>query len=182
MLSFRLQQKKIVLLFLPLLFIISSCSDSKSKLKEYGPVFQSVVLSDEGVFRGFNLGDNQEKVQKNETGKPVEEDKGYLYYEYKLDTVGSFNVTYNFDDKGLNEIQSDIFINKADQSEAIFNKFKTYFDQHYGASESQMGFNVWSVKSEKYDEIKISISDESADFTTDQAPGKISLWIYPNNN
>ncbi len=182
MLFFRQQQKNLAIVFLPFLIIISSCSNSKSKLKEYGAVFQSVVLSDEGVFRGFNLGDLQVEIQKNETAKPIEADTGYLYYEYKLDTVGSFNITYNFDDKGLNEIQSNIFINKADESETVFDKFKAYFDQHYGESESQMGFNVWSVKSEKYDEIKISLSNESTDFSTDLAPGKISLWIYPNNN
>lgn len=173
-------QKTAVIAFLPLLFIVSSCS--KSSLKEFGPVFQSVVLSDEGVFRGINLGDSQAAIEKKESVKPVESDSGYLYYEYKLDTTGSFNVTYNFDERGLNEIQSDIFINKSEQTEAIYDKFKAYFDEHYGDSESQMGFTVWTVKSEKYDEIKISITNENSDFTTDQAPGKISIWIYPNTN
>jgi hypothetical protein len=174
------QQKKLVIAFLPLLLIVSSCSNSD--LKEYGPVFKSVVITDVGVFRGFELGQNQGDVEKKETAKPIETDKGYLYYEYKLDTTGTYNITYNFDDRGLNEIQSDIFINKSEQTETIFNKFKAYFDEHYGNSESQMGFNVWSVKSEKYGEVKISISDESTDFNTDQAPGKISIWIYPNTN
>lgn len=171
-----------VLAVLPVLFIISSCSNSKSELKEFGPVFKSVVLSDEGIFRGFSLGDAQVEIQNKEIAKPIEADSGYLYYEYKLDTTGSFNITYNFDEKGLNEVQSDIFINRSEEAEAIFNKFKAYFDEHYGESETQMGFNVWSVKSDKYDEIKISISNESSDFTTNQAPGKISIWIYPNNN
>ena len=81
-------------------------------------------------------------------------------------------------DKGLNEIQSDIFINKADQTEAIFDKFKAYFDEHYGSSQNQMGITAWLVKSEKFGDVKINLSDESADFTTDKAPGKISIWIY----
>lgn len=182
MLFFQQHKKiKTALLFVSLFFVFS-CSNPKSELKEFGPVFQSVVLNDAGVFRGFSLGDKQIDVQNKEIGKPIELDSGYLYYEYKLDTTGSFNITYNFDDRGLNEVQSDIFINRADQAEVIFNKFKAYFDQHYGESESQMGFTVWSVKSEEYEEIKISISNESSDFSTDQAPGKISIWIYPNNN
>ena len=175
------QQKKLSLALLPLLLIVSSCS-TKSNLKEFGSVFQSVVLNEEGVFRGFNLGDSKMDIQKKEIGKPVEADSGYLYYEYKLDTTGSYNVTYNFDEKGLVEMQSDIFINRSDQAEAIFEKFKAYFDEHYGDSESKMGFTVWSVKSEKFDEVKISLSDESTDIITNQAPGKISIWIYPNNN
>lgn len=161
------------------LLLASSCSDSGSSLKKYGTVFESVVLSDEGTFRSFNLGDSQDDILNNEQTKPIEQDKGYLYYEFPIDTIGSFNVTYTFDEMGLNQIQSDIFINSAEKTEDVYNKFKTYFDEHYGNNQSQMGFNIWSVKSEKFGEIKISLTNQSSDFATDVAPGKISLWIYP---
>jgi hypothetical protein len=160
-----------------LVLIVFSCKSPKSKLAEYGPVFENVMRSDVGVFRGFSLGDRSDSIQKKETGKPIEVDSGYLYYEYKLST-GSFNITYNFDERGLNEIQSDIFITNADDADKIFNTFKTYFDQHYGANQNQMGFSAWSVKSEKFGDVKINLSDESANFSADKAPGKISLWIY----
>src|ERR1019366_5900316 len=127
MLFFKQKQKKLVILFLPFLFIIFSCSNSKSKLAEYGTVFQTVMLSDEGVFRGFKLRGSQIEIQKKETNKPIEMDNGYLYYEYKLDTIGSFNITYNFDDSGLNEIQSAIFINKSKQAEEIFKNIRLDF-------------------------------------------------------
>ena len=162
-----------------LLVLISfSCSSPKSKLAAYGPEFENIMRSYIGVFRGFSLGDSSDSIQVKEAGKPIEVDSAYLYYEYKLTTAGSFNITYNFDERGLNEIQSDIFITKADDAEKVFNSFKTYFDQHYGAEQNQMGITAWSVKSEKFGDVKINLSDESADFTTDKAPGKISLWIY----
>lgn len=161
-----------------LILIIFSCSSPKSKLAEYGPVLENVMRSDIGVFRGFSLGDRSDSIQAKETGKAAEVDSGYLYYEYKLNTVGSFNITYSFDERGLNEIQSDIFITNAADAEKIFNTFKTFFDQHYGSNQSQKGINAWSVKSEKFGDAKINLSDESGDFTIDKAPGKISLWIY----
>lgn len=182
MLSFKIQKSKITILFLLLGFIISSCNEPKSALAEYGPIFEKVMISDTSVFRGFNFGDSLIFVQSKEANKPVEADKGYLYYEYKLDSEGSFNIAYNFDELGLNEIHSDIFINDADNADEVFNKFKTYFDEHFGASQAQMGFTIWSVKSEKYGEVVINLSNESTDFTIDKAPGKISLWIYPDKS
>ncbi|MES2140338.1 MAG: hypothetical protein V4511_11585 [Bacteroidota bacterium] len=182
MLSFKIQTQKIGILFLFLGFVVLSCNEPKSALSEYGPVFEKVMISDTSVFRGFNLGDSLNFVRSKETNKPVEVDKEYLYYEYKLDSEGSFNIAYNFDEQGLNEIHSDIFINNADNADEVFDKFKTYFDGHFGTSQAQMGFTIWSVKSKKYGQVIINLSNESTDFTVDKAPGKISLWIYPDKS
>ncbi len=167
-----------------LIIIISSCKNSpKSKLAEYHPVLAKIIKSDMGAFRGFNLGDAPDSIKVKEPNSPIESDQEYLYYEYKIDdTTGSYSISYNFDEKGLSEIQSDIFISNASNTDKIFNAFKSYFDDHYGDSELDMGYNVWTVKSENYGDVKINLSDESTSLTTDKAPGKISIWIYPDKN
>lgn len=156
-----------------------SCSETTTKKTDPAAIPELVLASNEGLFRTMNLGDDINTVLKKETAKPLEVDSAYLYYEYALpDSVGSFNVTYNFDEKGLFEIQSLIFINNAEATEEVQNKFKSYFDNYYGSSQTEMGFNIWSVKSEKFGQVKINLTDESSDFTIDNAPGKLSLWIY----
>ena len=174
------RRKTIQLTLLLLTVIVGSCTKPKSKMDGYGSVFDSVMRSEKGVFRGFSLGDNMQSVQMKETLKPIESDSGYLYYEVKLDTTGSYNITYNFDEHGLSEIQSDIYINNVANADAVFAKFKTYFDEHYGESQTLQGYTVWTVKSEKFGIVRINLSDESSDFTAKKAPGKISLWIYPD--
>lgn len=180
--SFPKNKQQLLTAFIVLLIGFGSCTGpkSKSKLVGYGKVFESVMRNDTGAFRGFSLGDKLDQVQSKEPGKPAETDANYLYYEYKLDSANSFNITYTFDDMGLTEIQSDIFINNSENTDVVFNHFKTYFDEHYGASESHQGYTVWTIKSEKYDVVRINLSDESSDFSVDKAPGKISLWIYPD--
>jgi hypothetical protein len=180
--AFQNHSKSLVLSLILVVIFCSSCTKHKSKLAEYGSVFESVMISDSCVFRGINLGDKLNSIQAKEKNKPIETDTGYLYYEYSLDSTGSYSITYNFDETGLNEIQSDIFIKNPDKSDQIFSMFKSYFDEHYGDSESHQGFTVWSAKSEKYGDVKISLSDESADFTVDKAPAKLSLWIYPDRD
>lgn len=158
---------------------IVSCTNKKSPTDSLDAITEKVMGSNEGVFRGLNLGDNLNTVQKNETAQTLEADSAYLYYEYFLDdSIGSYNLTYNFDEKGLFEIQSSIFINDASQTELVLNQFKSYFDKFYGTSANEMGFNIWSVKSEKFGQVKINLRDESASFTIEGAPGKLSLWIY----
>lgn len=144
----------------------------------------SIILgSNDGVFRGVNLGDSIVTVWRKETLKPIETDSGYLYYEYLLlDTIGSYNITYNFDEQGLYEIQSYIFINDAANTEMVLNGLKKHFDKYYASTQADMGFNAWSVKSDKVGAVKINLSDESNDFTIENAPGKLSLWIYKDDS
>ncbi|MGQ0829466.1 MAG: hypothetical protein ACT4ON_13845 [Bacteroidota bacterium] len=182
--SYLYKQTQLIIAFVIIVIGMSSCTTepgSKSKLAEYGPVFENVMIADTGAFRGFSLGDQLDSIKAKESARLTEADDGYLYYEAKInDTTGTYNISYSFDEKGLNEIQSDIFINNVDHAEAVYDQFKKYFDKNYGSSESHMGFNVWTVKSEKFGKIRINLSNESADFTADKAPGKISLWVYPD--
>ena len=92
----------------------------------------------------------------------------------------TYNISYSFDDRGLNEIQSDVYIKNPNNTEKVFNSFKSYFDDRFGKNETHQGFIVWTVKSEKYGDVRINLSDESSDFTIPGSPGKIALWIYPD--
>ena len=160
--------------------IIYSCSESKSPLDKYGEELKGVMRSEFRTFRGFNLGEKMDSILAKESGNAIEADEGYLYYEFKLNDSNSYNVSYNFDDEGLNEIQSDIYIHNQNNTEKVFNAFKSYFDDHFGKSESHQGFTVWTVKSEKFGDVRINLTDESADLTIPGSPGKIALWIYPD--
>jgi hypothetical protein len=163
-----------------LLFFFIACEKEKEPLKKYGLFVEKVILTEEGAFRGFNFGEKIDTVIAREVSKASESDNGYLYYEYKIDDSGSFNITYDFDEEGLNEIQSDVYVKNTLQTDSVFNAFREYFDDHFGKSEVDMGYNVWSVRSETYGNIKINLADESADFTADKTPGKIAIWIYPD--
>jgi hypothetical protein len=157
---------------------IVSCSEPESKFAKYGTVVEAVILTDDGAFRGINLGDKMDSVQLKEAGPATEADDGYLYYEYKLDSSNAFDVAYTFDEKGLAQIQSEITINDPANTERIFNSFKLYFDDHFGKSANHQGYTVWSVRSEKFGDVKINLSDESAEMTVPNSPGKLDIWIY----
>lgn len=171
---------KLLLSFFTLSLLFFSCGNDKPVHSEYGPVFDNVMRGHPGSFRGFDLGEKMDSVMAREDSEPTEVDDYYLYYEYRLkDSSGTFDITYDFDESGLNEIHSDIYINAASQADTVFSSFKSYFDKTYGNSENHGGFNVWTVRSDTYGQVRINLSDGSGDLSPEGAPGKISLWIYP---
>jgi hypothetical protein len=175
----KLQKLYTILLFAFAALQFSCGSDKPSGLSEYGPVFESVMRTDSGAFRGFELGTPMDTVMAREPAQPAEVDDLYLYYEYSLpDGAGSYDLSYDFDENGLIEINSDIFLRDPAMTEAALAGFKKYFDKIYGASENHGGFNVWTVRSESFGKVRINLSDSSAELSADGSPGKLSLWIY----
>ena len=161
---------------------VFSCKTEKGPLDKYGPFVKNVIANETGAFRGFNLGTQPDTVLAKEVSKPTETDDGYLYYEYPVDSVGSYNLTYTFEEGGLDEIQSEIFIKDASQTDVVFDLFKNYFDDHYGSSEVDMGYTIWTVKSEKFGDVRVGLIDKSSDLTTDHAPGKLLVTIYTDKD
>lgn len=169
--------------FLLFILVYASCKTEQSKLAPYGPVFEQVMMNDSGIFRGHDLGDKMDTVMAKEKGEPTEVDEMYLYFERSMkDSAGSYTITYDFDDSGLNEIQTDIFLNDPSKTDTVFANFKKFLDERYGEDEDHMGFAVWTVKSEDYGNVRINLSDESSDLTSPGSPGKLSLWIYPDKD
>ena len=102
--------KKTAWLFIPMLLTLASCSESKTNLTQYGDVFNAVMLNDIGVFRGANIGDSKEAIKELENDDPVEQDSVNLNYKYSVDSTINFNISYNFDENGLKEIQTEIYV------------------------------------------------------------------------
>jgi hypothetical protein len=175
------RSKFIQTLSLLLLISVVSCKEEKPPLAEYGPVVQHVLKTELRTFRGNDLGDSMDSVMYREGQNPIEADDHYLYYEYKTaDSSASYRIAYDFDEQGLAEMQTEIFITTPAQTDTVLAGFKNYFNKHFGAYQDHMGFLVWTVNSEKYGPVRINLTDESSDLTAAGGPGKISLWIYPD--
>ena len=163
---------------LVLIYLMAGCGNHQAPLVQYGPVVQQIMITDTAVFRTFSLGNKPEEVKKRETALLMESDSSFLYYESKKSDSSSFNVMYNFDEEGLAEIQSDIYLSNATQGDEAFEQFKKYFNDHYGESTAKQGYMVWTIPSSKFGTVRVNLDLENADGNISKAHSKISLWIY----
>ena len=154
--------------------LVISCNCKKSDLSNYGQSFEKIMKSDNGIFRGVELGMCLENIKQQETISASEEDTNYLYYENALDSSNSFTVAYDFDQKKLKEIQLEVFINNIDEFSNLVATFKNYYENKYGKAENTNGFLIWTIKDINKGNVKITLADESTDFEY----SKLSLSVY----
>ena len=156
--------------------LIASCHNQNTGDSKQTDLFHQITKSDSGLFRKIELGMTKSEVKQKESATPKEEEEDYLYYEFPTDSNNLYSIAYSFDSTGLTEIQTDIFVGAEEEASNMFNRFKAYYEHKYGQSENETDLLVWTTRSAKYTNIKVSLNDESADYNS----GKLSLSFYPD--
>ncbi len=167
-------------LFLVSILILASCATKKeqeptAKVEDYDAVMKKIIRTDEGLFRGTNLGmplDKVKSIEKDE--KPVEEEDNYLSYDFAFKDTLQGNYYYSFEN-GLDEIGVDVYREKSKDCSWLLAELTTYFTKRYGAPASEEKLLIWHVQNQGKEGAQITLGDESADY----GYGKLTLTLFP---
>jgi hypothetical protein len=157
----------------PLCFLMVLLMACKPGLEHYGEDFSELMKTDDGVFRGCNLGDSPETVQRVESAAPAASTPNSLTYEGSISDHGQYAVQYGFEKNALFEILVEATFDKAEQGMPMLEGFRKYFNERYGNQQEGNGYWVWKTRSGS-DNCSIEMVTES-DFNV---YGQFSLNIY----
>ena len=98
-----------------------SCQENKSAdqqkpriFPEYNQALDEIIKSREGVIRGIDLNSKAFVITKTETKAPSEVAQDYLYFEYTIDSVINYSISYNLQKDSLDEVEVQINCNDLD--------------------------------------------------------------------
>lgn len=142
--------------------MLTACSGGGDSA-EKSPLLQKVTHSDDGAFRGVDLGMNVDEVKKAEDASGLKDDEeDYLYYDFELGEEESFTVAYTFYDGALYSIELETYLDKPQQAADLFKDLKGYFDGKYGEGTlADDGFTVWKGKAPNGHNMEIAMMDDS---------------------
>ena len=164
--------KKSNFFVLVILLTIFSCKKSTS------PHFDSIVKSEEGIFRGVEIGNTIDEVKASENNTfLVDNMPDYLYYDYKLDMGNSYTISYDFSQNNLYEIELSAYFDKIEDANNLFVELTAHFFERYGKGKiATDGYTSWRTKSkETGNTIEIAMINDSQDY------GYISILISDLN-
>jgi hypothetical protein len=159
-----------ILLFACLL-IVASC---KGRLDKHGELFSSMMKSEEGLFRGVELGELKDKVEQSEGVVPDESDSDFLLFNESIGITGNYSVRYGFENSALSEILVSAEFDNREEGVEMLSGFRSYFNERYGIYAKEGGYLVWKGNAEDNSGVVIEMIDESefSDF------GQFSLTFY----
>lgn len=140
---------------------------------EYHVELDEIIRSKEGVIRGVDLNSKATEITTTETSQPSDVDEDYLYFEYKIDSVTNYSVTYNLNKDSLDEVEVQINCSDLDLSSKLFNDLKTYYEKKLPNPTEDKGFVVYNCFEGQRKPFVVSLTDNST-----PTMGIINLVIY----
>lgn len=140
---------------------------------EYNELLDEIIRSKDGVIRGVDLNSKAIVITKTETRQPSDVDQDYLYFEYKIDSITNYSVTYNLEKDSLDEVAVQINCNDLDLSNRLFTDLKTYYEKKMPNPTEDKGYVVYNCFEGQRKPFVVSLTDNS---TPNQ--GIINLVIY----
>jgi hypothetical protein len=157
-----------------------SCDENKSTdqqkpriFPEYNQALDEIIKSREGVIRGIDLNSKAFVITKTETKAPSEVAQDYLYFEYTIDSVINYSISYNLQKDSLDEVEVQINCNDLDISSKIYTDLKNYYEKKLPNPTEDKGFVVYNCFEGQRKPFVVSLTDNSS-----PNKGIINLVIY----
>lgn len=140
---------------------------------EYNELLDEIIRSKDGVIRGVDLNSKAIVITKTENKQPSDVDQDYLYFEYDIDSITNYSVTYNLEKDSLDEVAVQINCNDLDLSNKLFNDLKTYYEKKMPNPTEDKGYVVYNCFEGQRKPFVVSLTDNST-----PSKGIINLVIY----
>lgn len=140
---------------------------------EYNELLDEIIRSKDGVIRGVDLNSKAMVITKTENKQPSDVDQDYLYFEYDIDSITNYSVTYNLEKDSLDEVAVQINCNDLDLSNKLFNDLKTYYEKKMPNPTEDKGYVVYNCFEGQRKPFVVSLTDNST-----PSKGIINLVIY----
>lgn len=124
---------------------------------------ESILLpSKGGDFRGVHLGDKPKSIKRKEEASSVYSMPDEIIYRFNTGEADStwYEISYNFNQDGLNHISLDVFPESIELKEHLFNDFVQYYNQRYGLLKNMQRHVEWRGLTEQGKFIVVSLMQE----------------------
>lgn len=129
--------------------------------QDAGPAEKILRHSEGGDFRGVNIGDDRESVQRTENGASV-----YMMPDelvYRIDPSGAdstwYEISYNFNQQGLYDINMEIYPKDDSGFRVLKNEFASYYLARYGECKYFNGYCQWRAMTDNGHIVSITLID-----------------------
>ena len=147
-----------------LLLVLSVCALCAGCQQQVLPVSAESILlpSKGGDFRGVHLGDKPKSIKREEEASSVYSMPDEIIYRFNAGEVDStwYEISYNFNQDGLNHISLDVFPENEELKEHLFNDFVQYYNQRYGELKTFQRHVEWRGLTEQGKFIVVSLMQE----------------------
>jgi hypothetical protein len=173
--------------FLTSLVCLSSCKESKkevesvpdtaiesSELKGYSDKFKRIILTEEGILRGFSFVTDSSEIRKNESAQFLSSTGDQMSYTVEFNDLEMADIIYHLKGNEIDTFEIDLYLKNKSITDSLLNDFNTFYSKKYGnVIKSGDSLFVWKDSIQNV-EVKLKNINQDVDHG-------INIYLYPYN-
>jgi hypothetical protein len=121
---------------------------------------QNIVVSEEGIIRGMELGLPGTQINKELAKLEVKEDN-YAYFQADLNAAEFFDIEYFMVEDTLKKVEIEIYPSNDSRTPQLLVELESYFENKFGNSMQGFDdFKIWNVKNSRGKNVTIGVRYE----------------------
>lgn len=138
----------------------SATSKEVLPLTEYSTDVQNIVLSDESIFRGIEVGLSKSEIKK-ETAALENEEEDYAYFQGDLNEIEFYDIEYFMVEDTIVSIEMEIYSATDKRTPQILLQMEDYFNNKFGeALEGLNGYKIWNTQNSLGETVAVGLRFE----------------------
>lgn len=136
--------------------LLLSCQSAQTPVNA-----EAILLPDRGGdFRGIRIGDKPRAIKRNEQATSVYSMPDELIYRFEPNEADStwYEISYNFNDAGLNHIHLDVYPANEELREHLALDFANYYNQRYGPGKTGADQRQWRGMTDQGRFVSVALS------------------------
>jgi hypothetical protein len=170
------------------LLICLSCKDSKkevesvpataiesSELKGYTDKFKKIVVTEEGILRGFSFVTDSSEIRRNESAEFRGSSGDKLEYTVEFNELEMADLTYHLKGNEIDTFEIDLYLKNKSITDSLVNDFSSFYSKKYG-NPSKFGDSliIWKDSVQNV-EVKLKNINQDVDHG-------LNIYLYPYAN
>ena len=148
-----------------ILSVLASCKPKKDENAKlpfdvWTEDVQNIVVNEEGMIRGMELGMPGTQINKELAKLEVKEDN-YAYFQADLNAAEFFDIEYFMVEDTLKKVEIEIYPSNDSRTPQLLVELESYFENKFGASMQGFDdFKIWNAKNSRGKNVTIGVRYE----------------------
>ena len=108
-----------------------------NELDNYSEKFKKLVVTDEGILRGFTFITDSSEIKKNENAEPLSSTPDELSYTIELNELELGDIYYHLKGNEVDTFELDLYLKNKESTDSLLNDFKNFYGHKFGQSHAK---------------------------------------------
>lgn len=111
---------------------VPSTAIESSELGGYSEKFKKIMITEEGVLRGFSFITDSSEIRRNESAQFLSSSRDEIAYTLEFNELEMADIIYHLKGNEIDTFEIDLYLKNREATDSLLLDFKNFYNKKYG--------------------------------------------------